>query len=327
MRRSESYQNLLWKVARKLGLDPATTLLDMQAHPLLQYLLEGHRIAWESWDWNDICIIEQRWFYPPYTAGVQLAAGAIIYDPLTGIYWQNVNGGDGGSPSQFPMNYQQVTLAGQVSILAQPYILDAPLLSPPPPPPPINVPNSNLVIVPSVAPLVCPTSLWGLNSDGNPYGEMEEVFGVYSTDPRLSESPIEVMYSLSPRGLELFDTQLTNVWVFYRPPFPVVQVENWSSTTSYSLNDSVYYGQDLWYASISNSNVIPGVDSTWVQFRPPAYMSNAVVAYAYARALEEDGQDIKAQTQDAHFSDLLAKEYDKQGVMMGMSSHWTTVIR
>lgn len=327
--RTENLQSLLWRTARKLGLDPATSLLDLQAHPLLTYLLEGLREAWDSWDWNFTKVIEQRWYYPPYTPGVINPVGVIIYDPITGIYWKTLYAGDSGSPSTYPNFYQQVTLAGQVSILAQPYILDAPLLSPPPPPPPIQVPNTNLVIVPSVVPFSAPQSIWGLNSDGNPYQEIGTVFGVFATDPRLSTFPIEVQYSISPRGIELFDTQLTNVWVVYRPPFPVVGVENWSSTAAYNPNDSVFYNQDMWYCIAANTNVIPGTDNgvNWVAFRPPAAWGTAVTAYAYGRALEEDGQSDKAQVQDMRFMDLLSKLYDREQNEQGQTSFWSTIVK
>lgn len=343
--RTESTQSLLWKVARKLGLDPATNLTDLQAHPLLSYLNEGAKMVWESWDWHDVCNIEQRWYAYQYVTGINITnpgvdptiniqnppptyvpydptfspQGNIIVDPATGLYWMALAPGDPGSPSisgtgaWFP-----VVSTGQVAIINNPYLLDAPLLSPFVPPPPIINPNSTLVFIPALIPY-----------QQTGFSDIGTVFGVYSTDPRLTNAPIPVSYTTTKRGIELGPTQLNFVWIHYRPPFPGIGIESWSASATYNINDVVYSGSDTYYALAFNTNTPPVGDTTgtWQQFQLPHYMSAGVVTYSYACALEEDGQDDKAQIQYQKADSLWVKEYDKQESQQGITSFWNARVR
>lgn len=341
--RTEQTKSILWKLARKLGMSPSddpsvNNLTDDQARPLLSYIHEGAKMAWDSWDWDAVCPIEQRFYSGPYVQGINLTAGvlpttnpsavnlpydqtanptgSIIYDPTTLIYWMALQNGDPGSPSVVPSAWQQVTLVGQVNIFADPYLLDAPLLGPPfPPPPPAIPPSSGLVVLPSVVPFI---------QFGK--GEVDTVLGVFATDPRNQPYPIGITYSISQRGIELLNTDLTNVWVHYRKPFPGIGSEPWVQST-YNLNDITYYNGDSWFSVVNNNTSVPGADSNWTQFRIQYDWVAGVLAYAYAMALEEDGQDQKAQTQYQKSSQLFVQAYDKETSQQGQTSFYNVIVR
>jgi hypothetical protein len=161
----------------------------------------------------------------------------------------------------------------------------------------------------------------------NSKGEMETVFGVFATDPRNSTYPISVTYSISSRGIELMDTSLTNVWVHYRPPFPGIASEPWVAGT-YNLNDLAYYNGDSWYSLVNNNTATPGTDSTkWSQFRLSSDLSAGVLAWAYALALEEDGQDMKAQNQYTKANLLFVRAYDKEQTQQGLTGFYSVIVR
>lgn len=320
--------------------DPTVNnLQDDQARPLLSYLDEAAKFCWDSWDWASVCVIEQRWYSAPYKPGINLTAGvlpqfcpgvinlpydpvsspngSIIYSPRTGIYWMALQSGDPGSPDDFPGAYQQVTLIGQVNIYANPYLLDAPLLGPPfPPPPPSIPPASGLVTIAAVVPYI---------QSGK--GEIDTTFEVFATDPRNTTHPIPISYSTSVRGLELMSTQLTNVWVHYRPPFPGIGSEPWVSGT-YNLDDIVYFNGDSWYSNVPNNTATPGdASNSWTMFRLPSDLSAGVLAWAYALALEEDGQDTKAQSQYTKANMLFMHTYDKEQTQQGLTSRFSVIVR
>ena|SRR5208283_352548 len=90
----------------------------------------------------------------------------------------------------------------------------------------------------------------------------------------------------------------------------------------YNQYDYVYYNGDSYTALAANTNITPGTDGgiTWQLFRLPSYMTSGVVTYAYALALEEDGQTDKAQQQYNKAQGQLVREYDKQETQQGLGS-------
>lgn len=314
--RTVSTQSLLNSVARKMGLDPSSegNVNSNIASAILTYCDERAREIWEMYDWQDLTTYEERAYAPTVIDGNVYNPGDIVFDPSQRLYFQSNFGGK-GLPALFPSLWTQVTVG--VFPPAQPLLA-----------PSIALPQ---LVIPAFVPPFQPQGVLSGGLPGaaaTPTGTFDTVFGVWATDPRLTNYPIPMTYSVTGRGIELRRAKRPTVWVEYRPPYPGLGVESWDSTLEYEVGDNIFYAGDT-YSSLVDNNTNNEPDTSpasWAIFQLPYVLSEYVKATAYGDALMEDGQSDKANQQFEQAASKAVAQFEKQSTQQDQTSFYGVVV-
>lgn len=278
-------------------MDPHTVLNENISNALLGYIDDRAREIWEMFDWQDLKVYEQR-AYADYVSSTKVyAAGDVVYDPCQDIYFQS-NFGGAGSPEEFPGLWTKLAI-GSTST-SQPFL------------------DPVAQGQPTTIPAYVPFSQTGK-------GTIDTVFGVFATDPRISDWPIPVTYSVSSRGVELKCTSRTTVWVVYREPFPGIGIEVFDPTVTYNTGDAIYDTGDTWISQVNgNLNNEPTTDSgaNWQAFKIPYVHRDYIIQTAYGDALLEDGQNDKAEAQWTVAATKAVAQFEKQNTQQGLTTFY-----
>jgi hypothetical protein len=87
---SVSVQRILFDVARRIGLVPTgddANLDPNKAYELLTFINQRLREGWESYDFLDITLLEQRAFRDDFDSTLCYQTGDIVWDPITLQYY------------------------------------------------------------------------------------------------------------------------------------------------------------------------------------------------------------------------------------------------
>lgn len=94
--RTVTFKSVLWGVAYRLGLDPATNLQANQAAALAEYINSWLRAGWEEFNFPGTTEVEERYFHDAvaYSAAATYGADDEVYDAATNAYYRSLVGGN-----------------------------------------------------------------------------------------------------------------------------------------------------------------------------------------------------------------------------------------
>lgn len=141
--------------------------------------------------------------------------------------------------------------------------------------------------------------------------EIAEVEGVYDADPRVNTEARPIRFRLEVDGVIVRD-DATRPWLRFRKPCPSWTGTIYSSTTAYVVDDRVYYSTTGdWYVCIQNNTGVAPTDSTrWTRIDFPYVLRDCVALAAYSDWLRGDGQNQKADAEEASAIRALNHELD-----------------
>lgn len=93
-------QRVLYSVARRVGLEPIgdnANLSPAKAREILEFIDQRLREGWESYDFIETTLLEERAFAPDYCPGTAYSSGDIVWDWNTRSYYQALVPTTGGS--------------------------------------------------------------------------------------------------------------------------------------------------------------------------------------------------------------------------------------
>ncbi len=158
------------------------------------------------------------------------------------------------------------------------------------------------------------------------------VRAVYPADPRFTRNTPELNWKPIPDGILVQDSRAGgSVWVEFRQRAPVYTSDAFDpAETDYTTGDLVYSGGETYECVVLNPNVGTAPEdnlSDWVLIPFPSILASAVQAFAYAEALEDDGQQDKALIQRDLAEDRLAIEWSKAEGQQGQVRNFKVLTR
>jgi hypothetical protein len=277
-----STQEVLFAIARRIGLDPSVNLSYAQAYELLGFMDQRLREAWGLYDFVDITTVEERAFRDDYDPKVCYSKGAVVWDPCSRLYYQALV-----SASSAPLKNDKVWMANAS-------------------------PAPRYIAWQQAAKLPIGTA-----------------FNAYKSHPYEDLGAIEILFSVSKRGLEFGNScSLATVWLIYRYPYPGLGIQQWDQTLSYKKGDAVYQAPDSYVSLVdANLNHPPPDEAHWELFQIPDVFVPFVVQAAYADSLVPDGQTEKSAAELGKAYGFLTNEFDKQNLQQGQMQHYQVVLR
>lgn len=312
--RTVTHQSVLYAVAKRMGLDPANNLETNTATALLEYIDQRTRESWELWDWSEFLIKEQRAFANAWIQSSTYITGQIVFDWTTGTlaYYQAAQNVPAGT-----------------------------LLT-----------NTAFWTVGPILPLPLTVPTYGqIGSDSNNsvimLPEVGTVFDVTGNDPYQNQVPFPIPFTRSALGITIFPQyttyaqtpivtaggavsypylNLNTIFILHRQAYPGFATEQWVNGQNYFPGNLVYFSTDTYVCLQSTSSDQPTNPSFW-QLQPfPYILSEFVKQAAYCDALEEDGQQEKAQTRLPNAYSRLFNEFDKQTIQQGLTQRYSVMI-
>jgi len=201
-------------------------------------------------------------------------------------------------------------------------------------------------IVPTVGGTLANTAVWQPNVNP-PYPRMipwwqtnktkiGTCFSAWNKNPYSDQNRVPIPFLLSQNGLEFSLSPVTaTIWLQYRIPYPGIGLDQWDSTDTYNVGDTVFYNMDSYVSLVDNNlNQPPPIraagslvtfglfdpaasNAYWQQFRVPWVFKQFLTLAAFADTLIVEGQNEKAPDQLQQAYTALGQEYDKQGIQSG----------
>jgi hypothetical protein len=262
-----------------MGLVPDENLSPDQAAEILLAMDDRLREGWEMFDFIENTFTEERAFRNDYDASLCYNAGDSVWDPVSRAYYTAVQTGVGG-----PLTNTALWTAA-----------------------------------PSVTPAYVEWFQVGKIPVGTP-------FEAYTANPFEDLNAKKIQFVLSPRGIEFVPNQVgTTIWLYFRWPYPGIGQEIWSSSLIYNTGDQVLGSDGHTYISQIDGNtgtdptiaVPQGTQPTWTRFPVPYIFSRFVITAAFSDTLITNGQNEKAQLEQAKAYAYLNSEFDKQRLQAG----------
>lgn len=94
-----TFKSVLHGLATSVGLDPLLNLLADQAAAFTVYINDRLKEAWESYDWPELTLIEERAYRDAYAAATTYAIGDEVYYATTGKYYEAIAVTTGNLPT------------------------------------------------------------------------------------------------------------------------------------------------------------------------------------------------------------------------------------
>lgn len=144
--------------------------------------------------------------------------------------------------------------------------------------------------------------------------KLGEVFNVYDKNPYTGSNPRKLKVKLSTNGVQAPADSSTTLFVEFRKRPPVFTSVEWSNTTDYVTDDLVYYATtgECYKATQAGTGKNPASQTAyWEKVEFPYVLEPSTVLFAFAEALDEDGQTDKAKRQMDRSDERLQDEFDK----------------
>lgn len=149
--------------------------------------------------------------------------------------------------------------------------------------------------------------------------EIFQVIGVFTTENEI----ISIPYELQPGQIELDSTyDGATAWVRFWPMFPQFSYETYNASTTYAVNDIVFYTPNCYKAIASTVGNLPTSTAHWQIQNVPRFLENFISIQAYADLLSEDGQEDKAIAARLRAEGTLISEMDNYWLRAGQSRTW-----
>lgn len=269
--RTSDYQSILLWIARKM-LGAVEIMQDEDAAAYTDGINTALRDCWERDAWPEWTVTEERWFRAFWDVGTTYAAGDEVYYAPTCAYWRSLVDNQFANVPGENGFWEQCGVCGALPL--DPYIsLDQPGKTP-----------------------------------------IGTIFRISPQNPDLYPGSKRLRYTFSNNGVQVPALSVTSVWMTFRLRPPVFTSNVWSSTTAYAAGDRVYYpaSKECWLAGAASTNVAPGTNAAkWQVIGFPYVLAEVVKKFAYAAALEDDGQQDKAGITSEAAEEMLATEWNK----------------
>jgi hypothetical protein len=262
-----------------MGLVPDENLSPDQGAEILLSMDDRLREGWEMFDFIENTVTEERAFRNDYDPSLCYNAGDSVWDPVSRAYYTAVQTGVGG-----PLTNTALWTA-----------------------------------TPSVSPAYVEWFQTGKTPIGTP-------FEAYTANPYEDLTAKKIQFVISSRGLEFVPNQVgTTAWVYFRWPYPGLGQENWATGLTYNTGDQVLGSDGHSYISLVDANSgndplspSPPAPPVWSKFAIPYIFARFVITAAFSDTLITNGQNEKAQVEQAKAYAFLNAEFDKQRLQAGV---------
>jgi len=269
------FQKVLYKVARKIGMDPERNLQPNVAETLAGYITDRNKQAWEEYPWPEICPIEARVYRPAWDAERVYSLGDEVWDPVHQAYFVSLSDENQGNRC---MERPAEPAAGAYLEIE------------------LELPEEGET-----------DSLWWakptnlqrrVDFDQPGLTPIGDVLAVYRENPELNPNARSIGFSVLANSVLLGTNAPDVVWIEYRLRPPEFTATLWEATKIYQPDDVRYFAvagdcyKALALTAAGESPVT--TPSKWEKQPILKTLENSVMLGAYAEALEEDGQTDKA---------------------------------
>ncbi len=141
-----------------------------------------------------------------------------------------------------------------------------------------------------------------------------DVVQVWSSNPRVYKSALEVGFELSQNGIQICDAY-NSVWVWYRIVIPRLSGDTFSPTATYAVGNQVYFSSATvagnFYDCVATTSAGESPSSAaakWSIVNLPRMFEDYMAYGAYVDSLTGDGQMDKARAEEARLMGWLARE-------------------
>jgi len=258
------------------GVDPTTgDFTDAHAAAIAAFATSRIREGWE-WDyWPEWTLCERRQYRPSYDAGEPYGLAAeVLYDD--NYYYSLQAANTGNTPDTADTWWKLVSdVAADVD---EDYEFDR-----------------------------------YVDTDQTGETAIGEVRSVSSRNPRVSNFPGNVAFSISSNGVQPSSLAPNRVWVQFRMRPPEYSTSEWASGTAYAIGDVVYVdstGQCYMAVDASTGEDPTSATDYWTVQDVPFVLVNFLKRATYADLLVEDGQESKAEKQENRAYAFLADAWD-----------------
>ena len=271
------FKNVLFSVARRLGIDPAVNLQQNVADALAGYISDRVRHGWNEFAWPEICQTERRVFRPAWDAETSYALGQEVWDEATAAYYVSLSDGNVNHPVVLDGDAPEGD--GLFLELDLDWLQESDVVS-----------NATWWAKRSVLERVVLFDQPGQTKLG-------DVLEVWRDDPRLTRHPRAVAYWISETGVQLGPDAPDMVWVKFRLVAPEFTATPWKADGVYAAGEVRYFSDgECYQAAVATAAGESPVSAAakWVLQPLPAVLASYVELGAYADALDEAGQTDKA---------------------------------
>lgn len=269
--RTTQFKPVLEWVARKM-LGSVSIMGDEDAAGFVDGINTAVRDCWERDYWPEWTTTEERWFRPFWDVGTTYSAGDEVYYPPACAYFRSLFDMQFGNVPDETGFWEKCGVDGALPI--DPYI--------------------------------------SLDQAGKtPIGTVSRIS---PHNPDLYPGSRHLKYTFSDNGIQVPACALNSVWITFRLRPPEFTAAVWETSINYATGDSVYDPQsgECWLAVGASLTVPPGSNATkWSKILFPYVLAEAVKQFAYASALDDDGQQDKAISTREAAEETLTNEWGK----------------
>lgn len=315
--RKLTFSSVLHGVAQLAGLDRDN--LSTSEFKRIRDLADARlALAWETGEWPDTLLIEQRRFRLLWDSTTTYAQNAEVYYAVEDKYYQSLAGSNTGNLPTDKSKWADVSESpsgddwesGKAYVLGDraKYTTDGEHYWC------INAHTSSSSITPASS------SYWTKLIPFNRYIAYEqtgqtkigEFLAITSKDPRNFSATKEYSFELTALGANLV-SDVNTVWVKGRKHRPLLTGDNYSSSSTYSSGNQVYFGGSFYEANTSVAvNESPTTAaSKWDLVELPYIFQGYLIRGAYADYLRATGNNELAAAADADAEAVLSVESDK----------------
>ncbi len=278
--RTVTFKSILEWVARRM-LGAVELMQDEDAAAYVDAINSSVRDCWERDMWPEWTPYEQRWYRPFWDVGTTYQTGDEVFDPNAGAcggYFRSLFDNQFGHIPHESDFWEECGVDG-------------------------------------AAPL---EKTIALAQDGKT--DIGTVIGITQLDPRLYPGSPPLHFEPNPDGIQVRALAPNSVWVHFRLPPPEFTSETGDAMRAYSTAGLVYYpiSGECWKAVAGSTNVTPGTNAAkWQTVGFPYVLAECVKRFAFALALEDDGQQDKADVVKEEAEEKLAIEWSKAAEQQG----------
>lgn len=130
---------------------------------------------------------------------------------------------------------------------------------------------------------------------------------------RTNRYPMRLNFTTNEHGVCFAYNAPNQVWIEFQQPPPQFTSDEFDDTATYAVGDRVYYattGEAYLCIAATTAGDLPTDTTKWTKIDMPEVFAQALARLAAADALREDGQDDKADAQEARGYSELARQRD-----------------
>lgn len=281
MRTANFKTDVFYPVAHLLGIDPTQDLNNDDARAWVASINSNVRYAWEIYPWPELNITEERAFRAEWSASTSYLRS----NPA------NIN----SAPDEVYYVVADAYYRVKSTAVSDPVAGTLPT----------NTTYFEAIALADLDKYIPPDA-----AGETPIGE---ILAVYSSTPRSATVP-SFRYGTWPSEYGYDVSSLASgstAWIRYRVRQSTFSADQWSASTTYAVNDVVYYAADgnCYKALQAGNNHNPASATTYWQLQKMPYVLSEYVKFATAADFAEDMQN--SQMWQAKAEALLAREVDK----------------